>query len=194
MISIVPCSSCPSSFNDVPPPYERYPSPLPAYATSGTDASQFNKNPKLIASCKKLGISTLFGSQLHHVSDFVKIRVAIDVSKSMLANTAVRSTATETISKVRERLHRQTRWQELCAQLKLLFEICEEEELIPDGIDIFFIHDQTVANRPLDRKGVRSWQEMEQILPKKPKGRFTPTVDTVERMFEPSSMPEDDGP
>lgn len=184
-----------SLFDDAPPPYERHPSPLPMYATSGTDATQFNKNPKLIASCKKRGISSVFGSQLHLVSDFVKIRVAIDVSKSMLANTIVRSPpGTETMSKVRSRLHPQTRWQELCGQLKLLFEICEEEELIPNGIDVFFIHDQTVAKRPLDTKGVRSWQEMEQVLPKKPNGRFTPTIDTLERMFAPSAMPEQDGP
>jgi hypothetical protein len=59
-------------------------------------------------------------------------------------------------------MQRHTRWQELCGQLKLLFEICVEEELIPSGIDVFkiFIHYQTVTKRPMDKKSIKMWQEM----------------------------------
>src|SRR5215510_14474763 len=126
-----------STMDDAPPPYQQQPPP-PTYSASGTDANEFNHDPKLVATCKKLGISTLFGSQLHHVTDFVKIRIAIDVSGSMMATSIVRSRFNESSSKSLFWPHRQTRWHELRAQLKLLFDICTEEELIPNGIDVFF--------------------------------------------------------
>ncbi len=37
-----------------------------------------------------------------------------------------------------------------------------------------------------------SWQEMQAILPKEPKGHFTPSVGRVERMFAPNAMPEEE--
>jgi hypothetical protein len=200
----------PNSDYDQPPAYsgpnEAHPGKAPPeYEFSGVDKTQFNNDPKSIAACKKRGISPVFASQLHHVAQFQKIRVAIDVSGSMGHRVSTPKDELETkmggnsiLSQKNYRSprtagshasHRElkTRWQELCEQLRLLFDICSEHELIPHGIDVFFIHNPDNGRGLKDQDDVRSWKELERILPKS-LGHGTPTLATVERMFEPWRM------
>jgi hypothetical protein len=150
-------------------------------------------------------MSPVFASQIHYVREFRKIRIAIDVSGSMgfpvttrrdlfgkdLVWWSIASHPWVIPDKFPGTLQR-TRWEELREQLKLLFDICTEHELVERGVDVFFIHDPQNGSGLKDRDEVRSWEELEELLPRSP-AHGTPTIATVERMFEPWRMvPEEE--